>query len=128
MASLIAAYRVNKDPDTARYIKAVMDIAYGKPRDTNGDGYRNWRYFNDPSSGSYGTNTHDMDEMLTHSMVAAAAYTLKEAGYTTSANTWTNYLKNDFEAKWRKRNNKPTGFPFIEKDLFHPYVQFTRYN
>ena len=39
-----------------------------------------------------------------------------------------NYLKNHFEAKWRKRENKATGFPFLEKNLTHSYMQWIRYH
>ena len=140
LTSLTAAYRINKDPDTARYMKEVLDIAYGKLRDTNGDGYRNWLWYSgqnnsisackDYADAPYycGTDRHEMDEIMAHTMIAASAYTLKQAGYTADAAKWVKYLKNDFEAKWRKRNNKPSGLPFIEKDLFHPYMQSVRYN
>ena len=41
---------------------------------------------------------------------------------------WVNYLKNQFEAKWRKRNHTKAGdMKFLEYWLFHPYNQFTRY-
>ncbi len=83
----------------------------------------------DSSSAPYfGTDAHEMDEILTHSVVAAIAHTFKQAGYGSSAIFWTDYLKNDFEAKWRTRKNKPTGFPFLTKDLMHPYVHFIRYH
>lgn len=138
LTGLTAAYRINKDPDTARYIKEVLDTAYSRLRDTNGDGYRNWLWYFDKSLSSCrsaaenpsncGTDLHKMDEMMTHAMIAASAYTLKQAGYTSDATKWVNYLKRDFEPKWRKRDNKPSGLPFIEKSLFHPYTQFIRYN
>ena len=74
-----------------------------------------------------------MDEILTHSLVAAVAAALEENAafsevYAEHAAFWTDYLENDFEAKWRGRNDVPSGFPFIEKDLTHPYVQFIRYH
>ena len=95
------------------------------------DGYLNWQYNYD--AGYIGTDAHVMDEMLAHSLVAAYAYAFYvnrdlDPRYAERAQFWTNYLKNDFEAKWRKRNNKPTGFPFMEKLLAHPYMQFVRYH
>ena len=139
-AALTAAYRVNRDPDTVRYMKEFLDVAYSQLKDTNGDGYRNWLWYSgqnnsvsackDYAEAPYycGTDRHEMDEMMAHTMIAASAYTLKQAGYTADAAKWVKYLKSDFEPKWRKRNNKPNGMPFIEKDLFHPYTQFIRYN
>lgn len=127
--SLILAYRETGDRALIRQLDELMETAKEKLIDTNGDGYRNWLYLNEASaSSSFGTDLHEMDEILTHSMVAAVAYTLEQAGYGPSAAFWTDYLKNDFEAKWRERKNKPSGFPFLGKDLMHPYVHFIRYH
>ena len=95
------------------------------------DGYLNWQY--DYDAGYTGTDVHEMDEMLTHSLVASYAYAFHvnrdlDPRYAERAQFWTNYLKNHFEAKWRKRKNIPTGFPFLEKKLAHPYMQFVRYH
>jgi hypothetical protein len=132
VTGIILAYRETGDRDLARHLDAIMNIAKSKLRDTNGDGYKNWTYKHkgaDRTSRPYvGTDKHVMDEMMTHSMVAAAAYTLKQAGFSSSARFWTDYLKNDFEAKWRKRNGKRSGFPFITHKLMHPTAQFVRYN
>ncbi len=129
---LILAYRETGDRALVQQLDDLMNIAKEKLVDTNGDGYRNWLYLNqnaDSSSAPYfGTDAHEMDEILTHSVVAAVAYTFKQAGYGSSATFWTDYLKNDFEAKWRARKNKPTVFPFLTKDLMHPYVHFIRYH
>jgi hypothetical protein len=131
VTTLILAYRETGDRDLVRQLDSVMNIAKGKLRDTNGDGYKNWLYLTHTDSSSepfYGTDKHIMDEMLTHSMVAAAAYTFKQTGYSSSASFWTSYLKNDFEAKWRKRNGKSSGFPFIKHFLMHPTTNFIRYH
>jgi hypothetical protein len=97
------------------------------------DGYLNWQWLNPGDANYYGTDVHVMDEMLTHSLVASYAYAFHlnrdlDPRYAERAQFWTNYLKNHFEAKWRKRNNKSTGFPFLEKNLAHPYMQFVRYH
>jgi len=131
LTTVMLAYRETGDRDLVRQIDNIMNIARGKLRDTNGDGYRNWRWLTrtDSSSGPHlGKDTHVMDEMMTHSLVAAAAYTLKQAGYSSSARFWTDYLENDFEAKWRGRSGKRSGFPFISHKLMHPTTQFIRYN
>ncbi len=108
-----------------------MNIAKGKLKDTNGDGYKNWLYLTDTDSSSrpfLNTDKHVMDEMLTHSMVASVAYTFKQAGFDSSARFWTDYLENHFEAKWRKHKDKPTGFPFVDHRLMHPTTNFIRYH
>lgn len=149
ISSLIAAYRINKDPDTVRYIKEAMDIAYSKLKDEHRmckdgtincsyadktvivrDGYLNYiRYLASAETPELnGTDLHEMDEMMTHSALAAAAYTLKQAGYTSAAADWVGYLKNHFEAKWRERSGKLSGYPFIDHRLMHPTTNFIRYH
>lgn len=132
ITSLILAYSGSGDRALISQLDTLMDILRNKLEDFNGDGYLNWRYLNysadSSSSPSIGDDFHEMDEILTHSMVAAAAFALKQAGYSSSASFWTDYLQNDFEAKWRKRKNKSSGFPFLTKDLMHPYVQWIRYH
>lgn len=151
ITSLTAAYRVNKDPDTARYIRDVLAIMRTKLKDEHRecpgggvqcsyeqkvivhDGHLNFIYWgvgpNDTTSYPFrGSDLHVMDEMLTHANLAAAAYTLRQAGYTADADFWEDYLRGEFEPKWRDRNNVPTGLPFMEKNLFHVYTQWTRYH
>ena len=125
---LILVYRETGDRALVQQLDDLMELAKEKLVDTNGDGYRNWLYLHEASaSSSFGTDLHEMDEILTHSVVAAIAYTFKQAGYGSSATFWTDYLK-EFEAKWRARKNKATGFPFLTKKLMHPYVHFIRYH
>ncbi len=129
--SLVLAYRETGDRTLVRQLDRLMNIAKGKLRDSNGDGYLNWVYNTrtDSSSAPYlGTDKHVMDEMMSHSMVASVAYTLKQAGYSSSASYWTNYLKNHFEKKWRKRSGKSSGFPFMNHFLMHPTTNFIRYH
>jgi hypothetical protein len=130
--SLILAYRESGDRTLMQQLEQLMELARDTLGDPNGDGFLNWRYqhYGSDSSSSplLGDDYHEMDEMLTHTMVAAVAYALKQAGYGSSAAFWTDYLQNDFEAKWRKRKNKPSGFPFLTKDLMHTYVQWIRYH
>ena len=97
MTSMMLAYRETGDPVIAEHINTVMNIAKSKLRDTNGDGYLNWLYLKENAEASsvpfVGTDLHVMDEMMTHAMVASMAYTLKQAGYSSSAAFWTDYLE-----------------------------------
>ncbi len=73
-----------------------------------------------------------MEEIMAHSIVAQAAYAFKlnsnvDRKYAGAASFWRGYLQKHYEAKWRKRTGKHSGYPIIEKPLFHPYVNNTRY-
>jgi hypothetical protein len=75
-----------------------------------------------------------MNEMLTHAMVASVAYAFYvnrdlDSRYAERAKFWTGYLKNHFEAKWRKRKKIPnSSYSFLTRNLSHPYTQFIRYH
>jgi len=135
VTSLMTTLRVTGDPALVAEVDRLMEIARGTLRDTNGDGYLNWLYLRDSPDASdrpfIGTDEHVMDEILAHSMVAAAAYTLKQnahlnPSYGEHAAFWTDYLTKHWEAKWRARKGIPTGFPFVSKYLLHPYSQSVR--
>ena len=132
VTTMILAYRETGDRDIVRHLDEVMNIAKGKLGDSNRDGFKNWTYKKkdgDHTTKKFvGTDLIALDEMLTHSMVAAAAYTFKQAGFSSSARFWTDYLENDFEAKWRKRSNRSSSFPFINHSLMHPTTNFIRYH
>lgn len=137
VTSLLTALRVTGDHAILDEVDRLMLLAAEQLGDHNADGFRNWRYLNEDADSSsrplVGDDFHVMDEILTHSMVAAVAYAFKaneaaDARYAERAAFWTDYLKNDFEAKWRQRNGVPYGFPFLSRDLMHPYVQWIRYH
>jgi hypothetical protein len=97
------------------------------------DGYLNWLYLREQHADYHETDVHEMDEMLAHSLVASIAYAFHvnrdlDPRYAERAKFWTNYLKNHFEAKWRARNKKATGFPFLSKNLAHAHTQWIRYH
>ncbi len=50
--SLILAYRETGERDLIRQLDRLMNIAKGKLKDTNGDGYKNWLYLTDTDSSS----------------------------------------------------------------------------
>ena len=64
--------------------------------DYNGDGFRNWRYLTNPCE-TYGNDDYPrMEEILTHSLVAAVAAALKanetfNPRYAEHAAFWTDY-------------------------------------
>ena len=134
LTTLLTALRVTKDLALLDEIDRLMELARTQLSDYNGDGFRNWRYLaEDGDTSFYGDDFHVMEDILTHSVVAAAAAALHENAafnerYREHAIFWEDYLKNDFEAKWRKRNDVPLGFPFLIRDLTHPYIEFIRYH
>ncbi len=139
VTTLLNALRVTKDLALLSEIDRLLEVARAQLADYNGDGYLNWRYLNENADGGesginyYGDDYHVMDDILTHSLIAAAAGALRENAefsrvYEEHAAFWQDYLKNHFEAKWRERNDEPSGFPFLTRDLMHPYVQFIRYH
>jgi hypothetical protein len=136
VTTLITVFRITRDPQLLDEIDRLMQLARAELRDYDGDGYLNWRYLtinNDPSNHPFiGGDFHEMDEILTHALVAAVAYVYQQNAsntrYAERAAFWTDYLKNHFEAKWRQRKNRPTGFPFITKELTHAYSQWIRYH
>jgi hypothetical protein len=137
VTNLLTVLRVTGDLAILDEVDRLMQLAAAELRDYNADGFRNWRYLTrtrDPSNHPFiGDDFHVMDEILTHSMVAAVAYAFKanedlDERYAERAAFWTDYLQNDFEAKWRRRNDVPRGFPFLSRDLMHPYVQWIRFH
>lgn len=87
-----------------------------------------WEY---SSSTSYqGNDLHAMDGIKAHGLIASCAVAMhvnrhlaSPAGhdYGTESDFWTDYLVNDYEAIWRIRKKKPTGFPFNARPAFHAY-------
>lgn len=141
ITSLLHAFRMTGDLRLLDEIDRLTEIMRSKLKDWSilvkygttyeADGYLNWLYFYD--AGYEGTDVHQMDEMLSHSMIAAVAYAFYvnrdlDSRYAERATFWTDYLKNHFEAKWRDREGIASGFPFLTKLLTHVYVQWTRYH
>ena len=134
LTGVLAALRVTGDRDLLEKVYVVMEKKRAALRDSNHDGYLNWRFI--PGERSAGkldyTDKHVMEEIMAHSLVAQAAYAFKlnrgvSSKYAEAASFWTNYLQKHYEAKWRKRTGKRSGYPIIEKPLFHAYVNNARY-
>lgn len=141
MTTLLHVFRATGDKAVLDEIDKLAQIMRSKLKDWSitrlgsttwtADGYLNWIY--DMDNEYKGTDVHEMDEMMTHSGVAAFAYAFYvnrdlDPRYAERAAFWTDYLKNHFEAKWRARKNIPSAFPFLTKLLTHPYAQWIRYH
>ncbi|MFT4308047.1 MAG: hypothetical protein ACMXYM_01615 [Candidatus Woesearchaeota archaeon] len=99
------------------------------------DGYRNWRYRNYCGTGSSadtiycGRDNHRLEEALSHGMAAGVMYALhvnrdlespKGYDYGEMADAWLDYLRNDFEAKWRERYDHPwPEMPYFQRYFTH---------
>lgn len=137
VSTLLAVFRKTGDLRLLDETDRMMQIARATLRDTNGDGYRNWRWLHDPGNGQwYGDDMHIMDEAMTHGLVAAVAWTyqlnrnlLSPTGidYGERADFWKSYLLDDFEPKWREREGVTSSYDFIHVELMHPYLQLVRY-
>ena len=133
ITSLLTALRVTGDLTFLDEADRLIELARLELADYNGDGFRNWRYLHQPCGNLCNDDYHQMDEILTHSLVAAFAAALKaneafDTRYGEHAAFWTDYLQNDFEEKWRRREDKPEGLPVVDFSLMHPYVQYIRYH
>jgi hypothetical protein len=141
MTTLLHTFRATGDLRILNEIDRLAQIMRSKLKDSSilkkggstyeKDGFLNWLYMRDNEY--KGTDVHEMDDIMTHSMVASVAYAFHvnrdlDSKYAERATFWTNYLKNHFEAKWRKREGISSGFPFLTKKLTHVYVQWTRYH
>lgn len=138
VTTMLTALRYTNDLALLDEVDRVMQVVRGTLRDTNGDGYLNWRWLHDPNNGSwYGDDWHEMDESIAHGFVAAVAWAyqanrdLRSPGgvdYAERADFWADYLKNDFEAKWRARSRvSASSMEFLNSYLLHTWVQYTRY-
>ncbi len=136
VTTLLTVFRFTGDLRLLDNIDKAMQAARAQLKDYNNDGFLNWRWLEDPSNKQYyGTDYNLLDEIMSAGLVAEVAWAYQENRNLTSpaginygerADFWLSYLK-QWEAKWRQRDNVPTGFPFIEKDIIHARVNLIRY-
>ncbi|NLX10375.1 MAG: hypothetical protein GXY36_12025 [Chloroflexi bacterium] len=125
ITALLTAFRVTGDLALLDEVDRLMELARAQLQDYNNDGYLNWRWLWDNTQQIYyNTDDHEMDEMLTHALVAEVAYALHANAefspvYAEHAAFWTDYLINHFLAKWKERGG-------LDRPLTHPYTQFMR--
>jgi len=129
VTTMIAVYRETGDRRVIAEVAEQMRTVRKTLKDNNRDGYLDWKYKHCVGEGrSYcGGDKKKLDEMMAHGMVAAVAYELKRAGYSSDARFWTSYLENHFERKWKKRNGT-SSYNFLSFNLTHSYTQFIRYH
>lgn len=132
--SVLAVFRVTGSAELLGKVYEVMQRARATLKDTDGDGYLNWVYLaeNTDQPRLLGTDYYVMEELMAHAMVAQAAWAFEvnrdlAPEYAEAADFWLDYLLNHFEAKWRAREGVLKGHPFLDKDLMHPYANWTRY-
>ncbi len=131
VTSLFTLFRVTGDVALIEEVDRVMEIARSRLTDTTGDGYRNFRRveaFND-------TDYNTKEDTLAHGFIAEVIYVFEKNAatstpahdYATHARAWLEYLRNDFETKWKQQpiTRKTEGLP--QRDLMHPYMEMLRY-
>jgi hypothetical protein len=143
VTGIIHAFRASGDEKLLLEVDKVTQVMRAQLKDWSiiikggstyvADGYLNWLWLYEPDPYYYGTDVHEMDDMLTHSFIATCARLYYENRnvnpiYMERYLFWKDYLINHFEAKWRSRKDIVTAFPFLEKKLTHTYTQWIRYH
>ena len=145
--SLLTAFRMTGDLALLDVIDSITERMREELRDgwrdtldgTNGttDGYLNWVYRYGNSTLYQGKDTHQLNEMKTHALIATVAYVLElnrdlrspsGRDYGAHADFWLDYLVNHFEAKWRERRGVPEGFPIMTRPHTHTYYSWLKWH
>lgn len=125
VSGLMVAFRATGELALLQEADRLMQLMRAQLSDTNGDGYLNWiEQFDNSEDGKYiGQDIHQMNESLTHGLVAMMAYVYSEnatfSPFQERADFWIDYMENHFLAKWKDRDG-------LEKWLLHPYVSLMR--
>ena len=125
LSALLLAFRATGDLALLDHIDRLMEIVRSKLqtqwRDSNGNyytptdgtaGYLRLLYLHgSTTSSSYGKDTHVMDSVMTHAVLANVAYAFKvnadlDSRYAERATFWTDYLQQHFERIWQIRTGK----------------------
>ncbi len=145
---LLHAFRATGDLKLLDEIDYIVELMRGELHDSwrdvregsaapGTDGYLNWVWRASGADGYYGKDTHQLDEMKTHALIASVAWALEVNrdlespgghDYAAHADFWKDYLVNDFEAKWRERMGKPEGFPIMIRPHTHTYYSWTKWH
>ena len=145
--STLAAFRLTGDLTLLDHVDEIAEVMRAQLRDswrgtldgTDGtrDGYLNWVWRYSSGDDFVGKDTHVVDDVKAHALIAlmaAALHTNRDlespAGrdYAAHADFWRDYLVNHFEAKWRKRMDKPHGFPIMTMSTMHSFVSWVRWH
>src|SRR5690606_1098185 len=143
---LLTAFRVTGDLKLLDHIDSLTETMRDELADSwrgtadgssQRDGYLNWVWRQNHSDAYKGKDTNKLDEIKTHALIASVTYALdlnrdfKSPGgrnYAAHADFWLDYLVDDFEAKWRKRENEPRGFPFMLRPHTHTYYSWMKWH
>lgn len=147
LQTLLIVFRATGDLKLLDEVDRLTQIMASKLRDewtgtldgTDGtrDGYRGWAF----RYGSYpefeGKDVHETNDVKTHAVIATVAYALEAnrdlasptgREYGAHADFWKEYLVEDFEAKWRERKRKSSGFPVLMRPHTHTYMSGLKYH
>lgn len=147
LQTLLMAFRATGDLRLLDEVDRLAEIMRSRLSDawrdttdgTDGtrDGHLNWVW----RVGGYpeydGKDTHKLDEMKTHAIIATIAYALQAnrdlpspsgRSYASHADFWRDYLVNDFEAKWREREGVSSGFPIMIRPDNHTYYSWMKWH
>lgn len=147
IVSLLTAYRLTGDDDLlaevdrlAEIMRSHLDDSWRDTDDNRSrgrDGYRNW-VWRGSNRDHRGKDLNEIDEMRTHALVAEFAWAFETqrgtetddgTDYGERADFWKEYLREDFEAKWRERKDVPwPKFPFMGRPYVHETVSFIKYH
>ncbi len=120
----VLAYRETGDRKLMDFVNKFMVAAQRGVADHNRDGFRDILYKKPGTGQYYMQDTSPMEEMLAHGTLASLTLALKQAGYSSTAAWWTDYLKNDYAPK-RQMRVPTTGVP--DHRLTHPRTNYIRY-
>ena len=145
--SVLFAFRLTGDLELLDHVDVIAERMRAELHDswrgtkdgTDGtsDGYLNWVWRYSDGDRYVGKDTHMMDDMKTHAMIAMIAVALDMnrdlvspggRDYAAHADFWQDYLVNHFEAKWRERQRKPTGFPIMTHRVMHAYLSWAKWH
>lgn len=147
ISSLMNAFRITGDlrlldemDRVAQLMRQELDDSWRDTKDgTNGtrDGFVNWVNRYDTTVKYMGKDVHVAYDLKAHALVSMIAWTLENnrdlrspsgVNYGAHADFWKDYLVNDFEAKWRKREGKASGFPFVMWYSMHTYHSWMKWH
>ena len=147
LRNVLTVFRMTGDLALLDYVDELTELMRSKLADgwrdtadgTDGtrDGYLNWVYRYSATPSHQGKDTRVIDDMQAHAVVAMFAWAYEAnrdlsspsgTNYGQRADFWKDYLVNHFEAKWRERYGRPTGFPFISRTQTTVYYNWTAWH
>ena len=143
LQAMLMMFRFTGDEAILNEVYQITEVMRGELKDewtgtldgTDGtrDGYLGWAYRYKNSREYNGKDTHKLNDLKTSSIIATVAYAFElnrdiDPKYAEGADFWTDYLINHYEAKWRERLNRPTGYPIYQRPHSHTYISGIKYH